>query len=57
MCYIDGTEVAAEFIGQAELIAESLKLGMFGLPNPASLPTLLAPRWCRRLTARFTLRH
>lgn len=38
-------EDAAEFfIERAELIAESFKLGMFGLPNPNEFPARPAPR-------------
>ncbi len=35
---------AARFIERAELIAESFKLGMFGLPNPNEFPARPAPR-------------
>lgn len=36
--------VAEAFIEKAELIAESFKLGMFGLPNPNEFPARPAPQ-------------
>lgn len=37
-------DTANRFIERAELIAESFKLGMFGLPNPNEFPARPAPR-------------
>lgn len=37
-------EIAKRFIERAELIAESFKLGMFGLPNPREFPSRPAPQ-------------
>ena len=37
-------DIAARFIERAEMIAESFKLGMFGLPNPREFPARPAPQ-------------
>ena len=36
--------IAAAFVEKAELIAESFKLGMYGLPNPNRFPARPAPQ-------------